>query len=354
MSGIHHDNRMIFLPDFCNVRMVFIVVILAQLLSFILALGPQVPSGERWFQLSLISLFIQWVALTDCALLCLLRPYLQRASDTIVALASMMVVVVVTLVISEISFIISREFAMESLLPSSWHSEFLLRNLAISVIIAAIALRYFYVQNQLRQSIEARAQARIQALQARIRPHFLFNSMNTIASLTRTEPALAEEIVEDLADLFRVSLQTDEQEVRLSDELQLCQRYLHIEQARLDSRLQIDWSLQNGNDTIKVPALSLQPLLENAIYHGIEPRVDGGVIHIGSQVDGDRLCLSVRNPIPPPSARSTHSSHHMALQNIRDRLAVLYGDQGDLRIERDDNQFTAKLIIPIQRQESPS
>ena len=354
MSGEHRNNRAIFLPDFCNVRMVFIMVMLAELLAFILALGPREPALGRWLQLSMISLFIQWVVLTDCALLCLLRPYLQRASDMTVALSSMAVVATVTLAISEISFVISRNSGIESLLPSSWHGEFLVRNLAISVIIAAVALRYFYVQNQLQQSIEARAQARIQVLQARIRPHFLFNSMNTIASLTRTEPALAEEIVEDLADLFRVSLHSDEQEVPIGDELQLCRRYLHIEQTRLGDRLRIDWSLQEGYESVKVPALSLQPLLENAIYHGIEPRVDGGVIHISSHADADRFYLSVRNPLPPSSSQSSRNSHHMALQNIRDRLNGLYGELGDLRTERDDEQFTATLVIPLRRPGSSS
>ena len=347
-----HDNRQLFLPDFCNVRMVFVVVILAQLLSFVLALGPQSASGERWFQLSMISLFIQWVALSNCAILCVLRPLLQRLSDAVVAAVSLMVVAVVTMVISEVSFVISRGIALDVLLPSRWHTEFLLRNLAISIIIAIVALRYFYVQNQLQQSIEARAQARIQALQARIRPHFLFNSMNTIASLTRTNPALAEEIVEDLADLFRVTLEADDIEVRLADELQLCRRYLNIEQTRLGSRLQIDWAVEGPIDAIKVPALSLQPLLENAIYHGIEPRSEGGIIHISSRVEADRIYLSVSNPVPPPTRKSSRSSHQMALQNIRDRMSAMYGEQGGLQIDHDEQRFIATLIIPVRRQET--
>jgi len=344
----HHGIRPIFLPDFCNVRMVFAVVILAQLLSFVLALGPHVTAGERWFQLSLISLFIQWVALSNCAFLCLSRPLLQHYSDTIVAVVSLMMVMLLTLVISEASFIISRGFALETLLPTSWHVEFLLRNLAISAIIAVVALRYFYVQNQLQQSIEARAQARIQALQARIRPHFLFNSMNTIASLTRTQPALAEEVVMDLADLFRVSLQADDNEVRLVDELQLCRRYLNIEQTRLGDRLQIDWLIDGNIEMIRVPSLSLQPLLENAIYHGIEPRAEGGTIRISSQIEADQIHLSVSNPLPPTTARSSHRSHQMALQNIRDRLSVLYEDRGGLEINHDKHLFTATLTIPIK------
>jgi two-component system sensor histidine kinase AlgZ len=324
------------------------VVILAQLLSFVLALGPHVAEGERWFQLSLISLFVQWVALSNCALICLLRPLLQRFSDTVVAVTCLAIVTLVTLVISEGSFIISRSFALDTLLPTTWHIEFLLRNLTISVIIAIVALRYFYVQHQLQQSMEARAQARVQALQARIRPHFLFNSMNTIASLTRTQPALAEEIVEDLADLFRVSLQNDNNEVLLSDELQLCRRYLNIEQTRLGDRLQVDWLIEGPVGSIKVPSLSLQPLLENAIYHGIEPRAEGGMVRISSHMESDRIHISVSNPLPPDMAESRRSSHQMALQNIRDRLAVLYKDRAGLKIDNNKQLFTATLTIPIQ------
>jgi two-component system sensor histidine kinase AlgZ len=345
------NNKQIFLPDFCNVRVIFTVVVLAQLLSFVLALGPHTAPGERWFQLSLISLFIQWVALSNCALLCLLRPRLQRFNDAIITTISLLLVAMLTLVISEASYMISRGIALEYLLPSSWHYEFLMRNLAISTIIAIVALRYFYVQHQLQQSIEARAQARIQALQARIRPHFLFNSMNTIASLTRTQPALAEEIVEDLADLFRVSLQVDESEIPLTDELQLCRRYLNIEKTRLGERLQVDWAVDEQIDLIRVPALSLQPLLENAIYHGIEPRIEGGVIRISSHLEAGRIYLSVSNPMPPSSAKSSRNSHHIALQNIRERLSGLYGDQGGLQIDRDEQQFMATLFIPAGLQE---
>jgi len=345
-----NDNEEIFLPDFCNVRTVFAVVVLAQLLSFVLALGPHVIVGERWFQLSLISLFIQWVALSNCAVLCLLRSFLQRFNSLIIAVVCVFTVVGLTLVISEASFVISRGFALESLLPTSWHLEFLLRNMAISMIIAIVALRYFFVQNQLQQSIEARAQARIQALQARIRPHFLFNSLNTIASLTRTQPAIAEEIIMDLADLFRVSLQTDDNEVSLIDELQLCRRYLHIEKTRLGERLQVVWSIDENLELVKMPSLSLQPLLENAIYHGIEPRIEGGIIQISSQIEPEKIHLSVSNPVPSTRAGSSHLSHQIALQNIRDRFAALYGEHGGLEINQNKHEFTATLTIPIRLQ----
>ena len=345
------DLSQCFLPNFCGLRMVFVVVVIAQLFAFVVSLLDMHQQQGGLFQsLGLDSLFIQWCALASCAVMCVLRGYICRFSHRVVAVISYLTIVLVVCVVSEVAY----WYVFRGASTGTSHWPFVTRNALITIILTGPILRYFYVQHQWRANVRAEAESRLQALQSRIRPHFFFNSMNTIASLTRTEPVLAEEIVEDLADLFRVSLQTDEQEVFLNDELQLCRRYLHIEQTRLGSRLQIDWSLQDENVLIKVPALSLQPLLENAIYHGIEPRVDGGIIHISSHVDADRFCLSVSNPLPPPTSRSAHRSHHIALQNIRDRLNVLYGDAGELRTERGDDQFTATLVIPVRRQESSS
>jgi two-component system sensor histidine kinase AlgZ len=171
--------------------------------------------------------------------------------------------------------------------------------------------------------------------------------MNTIASLTRSNPEQAEVIVEDLADLFRASLAVDQIEVGLAQEIQLCQRYLAIEKARLGERLQVDWKIDVPVESARIPALSLQPLLENAIYHGIEPHAAGGQIRIRATSSNDELRLCVTNPLPPASLDTRRRHHQMALQNIRDRLANLYGDRGHLDILVDGGLFTATLVIPI-------
>lgn len=345
-----------YLPDFCNVRMVFAVVVLAQLLAFILALGPSLPEGEMWIQLSLVSLFIQWIALSNCALLCLCRPIFNRLATSWLTLACLVVVLLVTLLISELGFVLSRHSAIVYMIPPSWHSQFLLHNAMISVIIGGVALRYFYLQNQLQLTLEARAEARLQALQSRIRPHFLFNSMNTIASLTRSQPAVAEAMVEDLADLFRVSLAADENEVPIEDELRLCRGYLNIEQNRLGDRLQVVWHIDALAPGVRVPALSLQPLVENAIYHGIEPLAQGGRVEIKVYIKQEHIIIEVINPVAKASApsglvvkRSTmpkRASHHIALDNIRARLSVLYGDKAKLELVPESDCFTARLLIP--------
>ena len=338
-------DRTMFLPDFCSVRVVFAVVVLAELLAFVLALGPG-GSEDRWLKLSMTSLFVQWVALSNCALLCPLRSRLSHLSGQKIAIISFVLVILVTLLISEASYVISRRLALDGMLNETWHAEFIFRNLGISAIIAAVCLRYFHVQHQLGLSIEARSKARIEALQARIRPHFLFNSMNTIASLTRSNPARAEAIVEDLADLFRASLAVDEAEVSLAQEIQLCRRYVDIEAARLGDRLHVDWIIDVPTDTLRIPALSIQPLVENAIYHGIEPCAAGGHVTIAGTCSDDSLRLSVSNPIPPAGLQSRRQRHQIALQNIRDRLASLYGERGRLEIIVEAGRFTATLVIP--------
>lgn len=137
----------------------------------------------------------------------------------------------------------------------SWHLEFLLRNIAIAAIVSALAFRYFYVQLQWRLNLESEAEARIQALQSGIRPHFLFNSMNIIANFIRSQPALAEQVVEGLADLFRVSLGDTRVPVTLERELEVCHEYLRIEQLRLGERLSIEWCIDSLPADALVPAL---------------------------------------------------------------------------------------------------
>ena len=151
-----------------------------------------------------------------------------------------------------------------------------LQNLAVCAIATGLALRYFYVTHQWQANVEAEAQSRVRALQARIRPHFLFNSMNTIASLTRSNPKVAEQAIADLSDLFRASLREHRERIPLAHEIEIARAYERVERLRLGERLQVDWQVDGLPMDAKVPALILQPLLENAVYHGIEPLDQGG------------------------------------------------------------------------------
>jgi len=335
-----------FLPDFCNVRMVFAVILIAELLAIVLALAPLDTSNNRWEDLGIISLFVQWVALISAGVLCIVRPWLRKLKLNIAATASYIVLIVTTTMVSEVTFWTVRWMFVHPASGLDWYSDFLFRNLAISAIVSAVALRYFYVQHQWAQNMEAKSQARIQALQSRIRPHFLFNSLNTIASLTTTNPDLAEAATEDLADLFRGTLADTSYEVRLVDEWELSKRYLHIEKLRMGDRLNVEWDVETLPDNALIPQLTIQPLLENAIYHGIEHIRDGGTIHIKGQLKNDIITITITNPIPKDSRPQSRASNKMAQENIRQRLSAVYGMLGRLKVNHTDTQYELTISFP--------
>lgn len=348
MKKTNPDNDTLFLPNLCGIRAVFFVVLIAELFAFFLALAPMdIPTTQRWYQLGLISLFVQWCALTSCSILCLFRPYLARFSNIKAGIISYIIVLTVIAVITELTYYFIYANSNE-LYPSGWHLRFFLRNLAIGAILTGPVLRYFYIQNQWRRNIRAETEARVQALQSRIRPHFLFNSMNTIASLTRSNPEKAETAVENLADLFRVSLSDARKQVPLEEELELCHRYLEIEQLRLGDRLDVQWDLDVPNDA-QVPALLLQPLLENAIYHGIESQTEGGSISIKGHLNNKQIEFLVTNSLPDENSQQRQQGNQLAQDNVRERLTALYAHQGKLDINENDGLYQVSLQLPYER-----
>ena len=340
-------QRTAFLPDFCGVRMVAAVILIGELLAIVLTLAAADAKPALFQILALHSLFIQWVALSCVALLCLLRRYLNQLPDVWSALWSYLIMLAVTLVVSEAAWWLLNVMPEASLSLGRAHREFLFANLGISGVVSALALRYFYIQHQWQRHVRAEAEARLQALQARIRPHFLFNCMNTIASLTRKQPAQAEQAIEDLADLFRLSLQESRTWLSLAEEFDVCRRYLRTEQLRLGERLQVDWNVDALPEDACVPALLIQPLLENAVYHGIEPLAAGGSIRIHGRRQQDRLTLVVDNPLTAGADR--HQGNQQALDNIRGRLQSAFDDEADLRIEAAADRYRITLNLPYDR-----
>ncbi len=342
-QAARHEVAADFLPRFCAIRALFAVVVLAQVLSFVLVLARLPAVGDPWRQLALISLFVQWVALGSVGLLCLARPLLARLHPGPAALISYLLVLLVTALASEVA---CASGVVDGLDGGGGHGAFILRNLALGTLVSGLALRYFYLQHRARAQVRAEARARADALQARIRPHFLFNSLNTVAALTLSDPARAEEVVQDLADLFRVALKSDQGLVPLADELEVARRYLRIEGLRLGRRLRVRWREKPLPPGLRVPPLILQPLLENAIYHGIEPRQDGGELQV--LVSHRRRCLylEVRNPLPPPNRRHRGQGHHMAVANIQQRLALAYAGDAGVTTEVRDDEYRVRLAIP--------
>jgi two-component system sensor histidine kinase AlgZ len=358
----------LFLPDFCGIRVVFAVVVLGELLAIVLSLNPASATPGGFRELALISLFIQWVGLGSCALLCLGRRVLERLGNRAAAACSYLLILLVALAVSEAAWrlilprLVSADLAPvwqfeqgasglgapRALITPLTHAQFLLRNAGIAAVMALLALRYFYVQHQWRARMHSESQARIQALQSRIRPHFLFNSMNTIASLARSEPALAEQVTEDLAALFRVSLGDASVPATLAQELEVCRQYLRIEAQRLGDRLRCEYYIDAAPGDAMLPALTLQPLLENAVYHGVEPAPAGGRIGLSAALDGATVRVRIENSVPPAGARPARASNAMALDNVRQRVEAYFGGAARLRIEADAEHFRVDLEFPYR------
>lgn len=320
--------------------MVFAVVVLSQLFALVLALASATPEtlGEDTLR---ISLFVQWNGLSGAVAMCLLRPLLVRFSDSGAAVIGYLCLLLVILLVSQGTLLI--DAATEVALVQVDAAVFVLRNLAVGAVVSALALRYFYVQKQWQERTRAEGEARIAALQARIRPHFLFNSMNTIASLTRARPEMAEQVVEDLSDLFRASLGDGRRLIPLDEELELARRYLEIEQLRLGDRLRVEWEIDAPGDTL-LPPLTLQPLVENAVYHGIEPSKEGGLVRIEARAADGQIEITVTNPLTERPVRS--GGNRFALDNTRQRLKAQFGAGATLTAQAAQGHYVTRLGLP--------
>ncbi|MBN7798240.1 sensor histidine kinase [Parahaliea mediterranea] len=328
-----------FIPDLCGTRQVFVIVLLTELLVLVYTLAVSGLPDYDWTLLAEASLFAQWVVLLSAALLCLLRSGFPGMGLVAASVAGLSLVLVVTALSTLGAFYFYPRAPGEVF--DSWA---LLRNLLIALVVTGIALRYFFLQHQLRLRERSMLQARLDALRARIRPHFLFNTLNSIASLIDSRPESAERAVEDLAELFRASLRESGEPATVADELRLCRRYLGIEQLRLDERLAVDWDVAPEAEGVAMPGLVLQPLVENAVYHGIARLPRGGTIRVSVAVDANTLRAEVRNPMPP----ERHSGGlHMALENIRQRLQALFGEAAGLEIDDREGEFRVRLFYPL-------
>ncbi len=343
-----------FLPDFCHIRIVFSVIIISELLAFVLTLATPSARGGDWGYLSMVSMYILWISLTSTAVLCWTRPLLAKLNDNAASLTAFCLLLAITAFFSELAYQVSHHFGEDALRINMSHAEFFSRNFAICAIVSLLTLRHFYLQHQLKRNIEAENQYRLQALQARIRPHFLFNSLNTIASLIRRQPQRAEDAVEDLADLFRHTLNNVEARLPFSTEMEIACRYLDMEQLRLGERLKVEWDIDAIPKDAALPALTLQPLLENAICHGIEPISQGGTILVNSQRKGDNLTLTIINPLPSPDQEPQRKRQglHIALDNTKQRLLAHFEEDGKLSTQEDDKQFKVELRFPYQPQQN--
>ena len=340
-----------YLPDFGASANVVVLLVIAQFVALLLSLVRDYPDGGFLQGLGEISLLILWLAVSSAWLLAAARPYLSSGSALRASILVLAIVLANTAISSQAIYWFGHTYGDPQLSgPASMFPQdrelFLSRNMAIAMVVTVAVLRYFYVTHQWRSNLESVAESRFMALQARIRPHFLFNSMNTIASLTRSDPAAAESAIEDLADLFRASLGNSDEPISLEQEFEVTRVYQRMEEQRLGDRLQVDWQLNDVPMQTRVPGLTIQPLLENAIYHGIEPLASGGVVTITGGAQNGMVTVSVSNPLAPESQRRKSNGHHLALDNIRQRLQLAYGDRARLDVEELANQFSVRIGFP--------
>lgn len=335
-----------FLPNLCAPQTVLRTVIIAALLAIVIALASSSDFDGFFMRLGLVSLFIMWTTLASVALICLtgrLFPRLNvvQSSVTVWAITSLVTLAASIIAVMAVSY-------QETGIIKYWDSLFIFKNVFISTVIILIFLRYFYIQHQWEIHMHADTSAKYDALQSRMRPHFLFNSLNTIAQLVHINQDEAEEALLDLAGIMRTILDKRSR-IPLREELDLTIRYLNMEGLRLGKRrLTIVWDMDKNTlpFDMEVPPLILQPLVENAIYHGIQPRQDGGTLGISLYDQGETLGVSVTNPIPQTDVTGHSKGNHIAQENMKKRLKLAYGDRANLKIEKTEHQYRVSFSIP--------
>ncbi len=349
-------NSQSFIPDLCSVQSVFILVLIAELVVIVLTLSASKLPNFDWNHLGLGSSLALWIILVSAACLCRLRAKLNQlplVKAAIISFSLILFVGTAFCILGEwLLYYASGDYLYQTSLFNSlkqldyWHA---LNNILIVAIVSGISLRYFYVQEQLRQRKQAELEARLAALQARIRPHFLFNSLNSVASLIVSDPHKAEDMVLHLCDLFRAALSDSDKPHSLEQELELCHSYLQIEQIRLGERLNLEWHVDFQKGPIpQIPKLLIQPLVENAVYHGIQPMEQGGTITVEAKSDPEdsqQMIVTISNPLPKPSP-DVPQGHQIALGNIRSRLQGYFANRANISISSGEC-YTVKLSLPV-------
>jgi two-component system sensor histidine kinase AlgZ len=209
--------------------------------------------------------------------------------------------------------------------------------------LAAVMFQWLHMRAQ--AAVPAETTARLAELQSRIRPHFLFNTLNTALTLVRLDPARAEGLLEDLAELFRVALNETGAATTLEEEVELARRYLAIEQIRFGTRLKVVWELDEAAGAARVPPLLLQPLVENAVRHGVEPADEGGAIRVRTRVTLGRAVVSIVNTVP--QGGSSRPGNGMALHNVRERLRLMHDVAASFETRQEGGMFRVQIVLPL-------
>jgi two-component system sensor histidine kinase AlgZ len=345
METVSHNQitmpqRSVYPPSFCRWELLLSVMLVTQISVLLIGAGTLREFSLVW--LGVVSLYAQVLALVTALGLCVSRSWLSRLSARSAWLGSWLVAIIVALAFSYSVGVVG------TVLGTGPGREgfvlFQLQSVLAVALVSSALLRYLFIRAQWRAQILAQSEARVQALQARIQPHFLFNSLNTIASLIPEDPAGAESAIEDLADIFRGSMRKADSLISLSEELELARMYLQMEQRRLGERLRVVWQVSELPKGASILPLTLQPLLENAVAHGIQPLVGGGELRIYGRAEKENIVITISNPVGPE--KHLGEGHGMAIENIRERLELAFGATSSLITHQNDEQFYAVLSLP--------
>ena len=317
--------------------MIVRLLLAGECLAAVLTLAAAQPDS-RWVYFGLASLMVQWVFLSTLGAMYLLRRWLSRLSPLLIAHLSLLILLLVSVLVCMACWLVLRDFWLAGGEHQAW---VLLRFVGIVLIVGLLGLAVFQNHWRNRQLAVRAKQAELEALQARIHPHFLFNTLNTGAALVHQQPEKAEQLLLDLADLFRAALAGPRQ-VPLGEELELARRYAEIEQLRFGARMQVQWQLPAELPALAVPTLSIQPLVENAIHHGVEPSTGVCVLGIAVEATAAQVRIEVSNDLP--AAGTAQRPHHgVGLQAVRERVAAM---GGRVETRSADGRYWASITLP--------
>lgn len=329
MPDLGHARDGVF--DTCQVGVVLRAVLFVQAIAAVVALFFASALWDWLLQMALFTGAALPATLLWLLMVCGLKRPLQRASRSTQGL--------VGAALGALSGLYGCGLLvwMGLLHPAPWLGAAAAGSLVAGVLVAGLVWRS-------KARTPAGTAAQLAELQARIRPHFLFNTLNTAIALVRDDPAQAENLLEDLSELFRHALADTQEAVPLRQELQLAERYLAIEQLRFGERLKVQWSVDEAASSARLPPLILQPLVENAVKHGVEPSPEGAVVRISTQRRGSVVVIKVTNTVPAGSGRRGHG---LALNNVRQRLTLLHDVQGRFQSGLVKGVFQVRLEIPV-------
>lgn len=337
-----------WLPDLCRLTRLATMLGVAELVVLLFALAPD--GGDAWTPGRFVSAsgFALWLALTVSVLLCVARVPLSRLPRVLGGCLAVLLAAAVASLGAALLYLIDGNLGTGMVPVDVSLERFAAGSAAVTGVVVAAVLPYLYAIERWRAEVRASARAEADALQARIRPHFLFNSMNTIACLVRQDPALAERAVLDLSDLFRAALGAGAGDSTLAEEVALAERYLAIEQLRLGDRLRVQWQRQEPLPWSQpLPRLVLQPLLENAVLHGISRLPAGGTVEIGLQQQARHLRVWVRNPAPVPDRHAAPGGAQHAQHSIGQRLAYAFGHRAEMTGHWHEGYYQAEFLVPL-------